>query len=98
MWSVIDIEEVDDDLVQRYPGEPSTSLVTIENENGSRCQFECADNWLKIQDIHVGDEWPEDVEAIETATARLNNMVEFMDNYYNLLEEMDINDDPNGSE
>ena len=83
MWTVISIHEADDDLVERYPGEPLMMLVTIENDAGSRCQVECADNWLKIQDIHEGDEWPEDIEAIEASGDRLKNMFEFMDNYIN---------------
>lgn len=91
MWTVKRIDEADYGCEERLPGEPLMVLVTIENEDGRVCQFECAENWLTIQDIGKGDEWPEDIEAIDTAQERIENMSDWMDKYYNAIEEMDDN-------
>lgn len=88
MWTVKSIEEADYGCEERLPGEPLMVLVTIENETGRICQFECADNWLTIQGIQEGDEWPEDIEEIDASSEKLNRMSKWMDNYFNALEEL----------
>ncbi|MCR5271762.1 MAG: hypothetical protein K6E13_02065 [Lachnospiraceae bacterium] len=93
MWKVLRIEEADYGCEERLPGEPLMVLVTIENEIGQMARFECADNWLLLQGIDEGDEWPEDIEEIdaeeERAGQRAGLMSEWLDNYYKAMEEMD---------
>lgn len=89
MWTVKRIDEADFGCEERLPGEPLMVLVTIENTDGRECQFECADNWLISQDIREGDEWPEDIEEIDADKQRLNNMSDWMDNYYDAVDEME---------
>ena len=89
MWKVTRIDEADYGCEERLPGEPLMVLVTIENEDGRECRFECAENWLILQDINEGDEWPEDIEAIDATQEHINNMSDWMEKYYNAIEEMD---------
>lgn len=89
MWTITNIERANHGEAERLPGEPVMMLVTIENEAGEESQFECGENWLQIQDIGIGDEWPEDIEAMEADQDRLNNMSAWMDNYYDALDEME---------
>ena len=38
-------------------------LITLESEDGEVIQFEVAENWIEMQGLNEGDEWPEDIEA-----------------------------------
>ncbi len=89
MWTVSRIDEADFGCEERLPGQPLMVLVTIECDDGRECQFECAENWLTIHEIDEGDEWPEDIEAIEADEERLNHMSDWMDNYYDAIEELE---------
>lgn len=89
MWTIAEIQEADYGCEERMPGEPVMVLVTIENDFGRRISFECADNWLVIQELDEGDEWPEDIDAIEMNGMQPDAMSEWMDNYYKALEELD---------
>lgn len=89
MWNVIQIEEGDFGCEERMPGEPLMVIVTIENDFGQRCEFECADEWLRFQDINEGDEWPEDIDIIDKDVEHANKMSQWMENYYEALEELD---------
>lgn len=89
MWTVLRIDEADYGCEERLPGEPLMALVTIESDDGRQCRFECADNWLVLQEINEGDEWPEDIEAIDAESERLDNMSEWMNNYYEAIEELE---------
>lgn len=89
MWTVKRIDESDFGCEERLPGEPLMVLVTIKSDDGRECSFECAEDWLLNQQIDEGDEWPENIEAIEEDKQRLNSMSEWMDGYYDALDEMD---------
>jgi len=89
MWTVLRIDEADYGCEERLPGEPLMVLVTIECDDGRQCRFECAENWLEIQGINEGDEWPEDIEQIERGEERISHMSDWMDNYYEALAEME---------
>lgn len=89
MWTVSRIEEADYGCEERLPGEPLMVLVTIENEEGRECQFECAENWLEIQEIDEGDEWPDDIESLEESEDCSNHMSDWMDKYYEALSELE---------
>ena len=89
MWTITSIEETDYGCEERMPGEPLMVLVTLENDFGREISFECADNWLLAQELDEGDEWPEDIEAIDASGAMSNEMSQWMDNYYRAVEEME---------
>lgn len=89
MWTITSIEETDYGCEERMPGEPLMVLVTLENDFGREISFECADNWLLAQELDEGDEWPEDIEAIDASGAMSDEMSRWMDNYYRAVEEME---------
>ena len=61
MWTIQRIDEVDYGCEERLPGEPLMALVTLENEIGEIIFFEMPDNWLLMQGLNEGDEWPEEI-------------------------------------
>lgn len=89
MWTITSIEETDYGCEERMPGEPLMVLVTLENDFCREISFECADNWLLAQELDEGDEWPEDIEAIDASGAMSDEMSQWMDNYYRAVEEME---------
>lgn len=89
MWTISSIDEADYGCEERMPGEPMMVLVTIENDEGREITFECADNWLRCQELDEGDEWPEDIEESGLVLNVPDEMTEWMDNYYRAIEEMD---------
>ena len=89
MWTVTRIEEADYGCEERMPGEPLMVLVTIQCDDGRMCRFECAENWLEMQDIDEGDEWSFDIEKIESDLERFNHMSDWMEKYYEAIEELD---------
>ena len=89
MWSVTRIDEADYGCEERMPGEPLLVLVTIESDDGRMCRFECAENWLLQQGIDEGDEWPEDIEQVEADREQIDRMSEWMNKYYEAVEEME---------
>lgn len=89
MWSVTRIDEADYGCEERMPREPLLVLVTIESDDGRMCRFECAENWLLQQGIDEGDEWPEDIEQVEADREQIDRMSEWMNKYYEAVEEME---------
>ena len=65
MWTIARIDEADYGCEERLPGEPLMLLITLESENGEVIQFEAAENWIEMQGLDEGDEWPEDIEAVD---------------------------------
>lgn len=63
MWTIHRIDEVDYGCEERLPGKPLMALVTLENEIGEIISFEMPDNWLLMQGLNEGDEWPEEIYA-----------------------------------
>lgn len=88
MWIVEKITEADYGCEERMPGEPITALVYLESDDGRQCRFEVAEDWLKIQGIDEGDEWPEDIDD-DSALEQVVRQNEFMNNYLDALSEMD---------
>lgn len=89
MWTVVRIDEADYGCEERMPGEPLMVLVTIECDDGRECRFECAEDWIVQQGIAEGDEWPEDIEAIEGEQERITRMADWMENYYDEMRRME---------
>ena len=90
-WTVIDIAESDFGCEERMPGEPLMVMVSLECEDGRIAQFEMPDEWLTSQGIDVGDEWPEDIDNPEGAAEeaeKAENMADFMQNFFDALQEM----------
>lgn len=89
MWTVTRIDDADYGCEERMPGEPLLVLVTIESDDGRVCRFECSDEWIQNQEISEGDEWPEDIDKIDASEESINKMTDFMNNYYDALEELE---------
>ena len=70
MWTIKRIDEADFGCEERLPGEPLMVLVSLESDDGRVIQFEAADNWLTVQELSEGDEWPEDIETPDAADER----------------------------
>ena len=86
MWTITRIEEADYGCEERMPGEPLMVLVTLTNEFGEVIRFEAAENWIELQGLDEGDEWPEDIEGEDSS-----RQDEWMENYYRAVEEMEDN-------
>lgn len=89
MWTIARIDEADYGCEERLPGEPFTLLVTLKNENGEIIRFEAAENWIEMQGLDEGDEWPEDIEALDAEDEKTANQNAWMENYYDAVQEMD---------
>lgn len=88
MWTISRIDEADFGCEERLPGEPLMVLITIESDDGRVVQFEVADNWLIMQGLDEGDEWPEDLDEEDPESARAEEQARWMENYYKALEEI----------
>lgn len=86
MWRVSRIDEADFGCEERMPGEPLMVLVTIESDDGRTMQMECAEDYLIAFSIDEGDEWPEDIDEIEAQEARIKNMSDWADGYFEAVE------------
>ena len=87
MLTITRIEEADYGCEERLPGEPLMVLVTLENEFGSLMQFEVPENWIIMQELEEGDEWPENINDA-AMDQKADNQSKWMDKYYLALEEM----------
>jgi hypothetical protein len=79
MWTIAKIEEADYGCEKRLPGEPRMLLITLESEDGAAIQFEAAENWIEIQGLDEGDEWPEDLEDEEFDDQMAAEQAEWME-------------------
>lgn len=89
MWTIKRIDEADFGCEERLPGEPLMVLVSLESDDGRVIQFEAVDNWLTVQELSEGDEWPEDIEAPDAADERTVRQTQWMENYFEALEELE---------
>ena len=89
MWTIQQISEADYGCEERLPGEPLMVLVTLESDIGEILQFEMPDSWLLMQGLDEGDEWPEDIDAEDPESAKAQKQAEWMENYYNALQELE---------
>lgn len=89
MWTIKRIDEADFGCEERLPGEPLLLLITLENEEGEIMRFEVAENWIEMQGLDEGDEWPEDMDERNKEVAKAMDQSEWMENYYQAVEEMD---------
>lgn len=77
MWTIKRIDEADYGCEERLPGEPLVVLITIENEVGQIARFECPENWITSQGLDEGDEWTEDIDAIDGEIDSMKHMSEW---------------------
>lgn len=89
MWTIARIDEADYGCEERLPGEPLMLLITLESDNGEVIQFEAAENWIEMQGLDEGDEWPEDILAEDAEDAKAAEQAAWMEGYYQAVEEMD---------
>lgn len=86
-WKVVEIVDEIEDELEKMPGEPLTSLVTIKGEDGRYCKFVVSQDWLKNQCINIGDEWVEDIELLDSSAESSVKQAEWMDSYYEAVDE-----------
>lgn len=89
MWTISRIDEADYGCEERLPGEPLMLLITLENEAEELIRFEVAENWIEMQGLDEGDEWPEDIETEDEEAVNAENQARWMENYYRALQEME---------
>lgn len=89
MWTIKRIDEADFGCEERLPGEPLMVLVSLESDDGRVIQFEAADNWLTVQELSEGDEWPEDIEAQDDEDEKVMRQAKWMENYFDALDELE---------
>lgn len=89
MWTISRIDEADYGCEERLPGEPLMLLITLENENGELIKFEVAENWIDMQGLDEGDEWPEDIEAENSDSKKAITQAEWMENYFQAIQEIE---------
>ena len=89
MWIIKEIYEADYGCEERMPGEPLMIGVMLECDDGRIANVEVADIWLSNNELKEGDEWPEDIEEINPYENLANKQMEFMESYYEALEELD---------
>lgn len=89
MWKILRIDEADYGCEERMPGEPLMLLITLENEEGSVIRFEVAENWIEMQGLDVGDEWPEELEEVDKDDVKAASQAEWMEGYQRAIEEME---------
>ena len=59
MWTIQRMDEMDDGDEERLPGEPIMTAVTLEGDLGEILQFQMPHNWLLMQGLQEGEEWPD---------------------------------------
>ena len=89
MWTIFRIDEADFGCEERLPGEPLMDLITLESDMGETLQFVVSDEWLIMQGLEEGDEWPEEVEEEDSDSEKAKAQAAWLDNYYNALRELD---------
>jgi hypothetical protein len=89
MWTIARIDEADYGCEERLPGEPLMLLITLESEDGAVIQFEAAENWIEMQGLEEGDEWPEDLEDQDPDDRKAKDQAAWMEGYYRALQELE---------
>ncbi|MDD6242238.1 MAG: hypothetical protein PUA99_03785 [Roseburia hominis] len=93
MWTIQRLNEMDEGDEERLPGEPVMTAVTLESDLGEILQFQMPDNWLRIQGLKEGEEWPEDIEEENVEALKAKEQAEWMENYYHALQELEGEDE-----
>ena len=93
MWTIQRMDEIDDGDEERLPGEPVMTAVMLESDLGEILQFQMPDNWLRIQGLREGEEWPEDIEEENFEALEAQEQAEWMENYYHALQELEGEDE-----
>jgi hypothetical protein len=88
MMTIAKIEEADYGCEERLPGEPRMLLITLESEDGAAIQFEAAENWVEMQGLDEGDEWPEDVDE-DSDDQMAAEQAGWMEGYYRAIQELE---------
>lgn len=89
MWTIFRIDEADFGCEERMPGEPLMNLITLESDMGETLQFEVSDEWLIMQGLEEGDEWPEEIEEEDSDSKKAKAQAAWLENYYNALRELE---------
>jgi len=87
-WTIARIDDADFGCEERLPGEPLMVLVSLESEDFRVTQFEVAEDWITLQKLSEGDEWPEDLDLPDDEAQKSIKQSEWMENYIKALEEI----------
>lgn len=88
MWKIKSIDEADYGCEERMPGEPLLVFVTLESEDGAILQFEMPENWLVMQELDIGDEWPEDIDGENPEKIKAQRQNDWFNAYNESLESL----------
>lgn len=83
MWTIARIDEADYGCEERLPGEPLMLLITLESDNGEVIKFETEENWIEMQGLDEGDEWPEEIETEDTEAQSIAYAKDYA--FYNII-------------
>lgn len=89
MWIIKRIDEADFGCEERLPGEPLMALVLLENEYLETARVEVAEQWLTMQELDEGDEWPEEIDVTDDKLSSVMKQNAWMNSYLEAVEEMD---------
>jgi hypothetical protein len=89
MWTITKIEEADYGCEERLPGEPRMLLITLESEDGAEVRFEAAENWVEMQALDEGNEWPEEIEDEDPNDRMAAEQADWMEGYYRAIQELE---------
>ena len=78
MWTIQRMDEMDDGDEERLPGEPMMTAVTLESDLGEILQFQMPHNWLLMQGLQEGEEWPEDIEEEDSEALKAREQAAWM--------------------
>lgn len=90
MWIIKQIDEADFGCEERMPGEPVRVRITLEDQDtyNGVLVFEVAENWLEMQGLDEGDEWPEEIDT-EGTDDKAALQAEVMEKFMQAMEELD---------
>lgn len=89
MWIIKRIDEADYGCEERLPGEPLMALVLLENEYLETARIEVAEQWLAMQELDEGDEWPEEIDVSDDKLSDVMKQNAWLNGYLEAVEEMD---------
>lgn len=91
MWIINSIFEADFGCEERMPGEPLMVTVQLSCDDGRICRLDVPDVWLENQGLDEGDEWPINLDEKSESDITVMKQSEFMNEYYDALEELELN-------
>lgn len=89
MWIIKRIDEADYGCEERLPGEPLVVSVLLENEYLETARLEVADQWLTMQELDEGDEWPDEIDAPGEKQDRVTAQNAWLESFLEDMEQLE---------